>query len=55
MGLDMYLYLVKYESCSKYEKNLEERRKGFYPEEMQDQVGKGAYTGEKLIKFIATL
>ena len=32
----MYLYLGKYESCSKYDKNFEERRKGFYPEEMQE-------------------
>lgn len=36
MGLDMYLYLGKYESCSRYDKNFEERRKGFYPEEMQE-------------------
>jgi hypothetical protein len=36
MGLDMYLYVSKYESCSKYDQNFEERRTGFYPEELQE-------------------
>lgn len=35
MGLDMYLYLKKYEGCSRYAKGFEEKRKGFYPTELE--------------------
>lgn len=35
MGLDMYLYLEKYESCSRYNDDFEEKKKGFYPEELE--------------------
>lgn len=37
MGLDMYLYLRKYESCSKWStKDFEKKKKEFYPEELKE-------------------
>jgi hypothetical protein len=37
MGLDMYLYLRKHESCSQWStKNFEEEKKRFYPEELKE-------------------
>lgn len=37
MGLDMYLYLRKYESCCPWNtKDFEKERKGFYPEELKE-------------------
>lgn len=36
MGLDMYLYLKKYESVTSWEKGEAERKQGFYPEEMKE-------------------
>ena len=35
MGLDMYLYLSKYESVARWRENGEERAKSFYPAELQ--------------------
>lgn len=36
MGLDMYLYLEKYESCGYWDRNFEEKKKNFYPEELRE-------------------
>lgn len=36
MGLDMYLYLEKYESVSCYSKNFSEKVKNFYPKELKE-------------------
>lgn len=36
MGLDMYLYLKKYESCGRWDANYEQKKEGFYPEELKD-------------------
>lgn len=35
MGLDMYLYLEKYESCGTWHKDYEEKAVGFYPAELK--------------------
>lgn len=35
MGLDMYLYLRKSEYCGRWDKDYEEKKKGFYPEELE--------------------
>ena len=34
MGLDMYLYLRKYESCGIWDKDYNEKKVNFYPEEL---------------------
>lgn len=36
MGLDMYLYLRKYESVSHWSKDSNERKEGFYPPELKE-------------------
>lgn len=36
MGLDMYLYLRKYESCGRWDKDYEKKVNGFYPEELKE-------------------
>ena len=37
MGLDMYLYLRKHESCSEWStKDFEKKKKEFYPEELKE-------------------
>lgn len=36
MGLDMYLYLRKYESCSQWDKDFEKKKKEFYPVELKE-------------------
>lgn len=36
MGLDMYLYLRKYESCSQWDKDFEKKKKDFYPVELKE-------------------
>ena len=36
MGLDMYLYLRKYESCSKWDKDYLEKKPNFYPEDLKE-------------------
>ena len=35
MGLDMYLYLRKYENCSRWNNNYEQKKDGFYPQELK--------------------
>ena len=35
MGLDMYLYLRKYESCTNWDKDYLEKRPNFYPEDLK--------------------
>ena len=36
MGLDMYLYLRKYEGCSQWDKDFEKKKKEFYPKELKE-------------------
>lgn len=36
MGLDMYLYLEKYESVGRWDDDAEQKKKGFYPKELED-------------------
>lgn len=36
MGLDMYLYLSKYESCGSWTPNYESRKVDFYPQELAE-------------------
>jgi len=36
MGLDMYLYLRKYEGCSRWDKDFEKKKKEFYPKELKE-------------------
>ena len=36
MGLDMYLYLRKSESCGRWDNDYEQKKVGFYPEELKD-------------------
>lgn len=38
MGLDMYLYLRKYEGLGRWDNNMEQRKAGFYPEELEGFV-----------------
>lgn len=42
MGLDMYLYLNRYESVTPWEKGGTEKKEGFYPEEMKE-FGEGIF------------
>ena len=35
MGLDMYLYLEKYESCSRFNEDYKQKKDTFYPEELE--------------------
>ena len=36
MGLDMYLFLQKYESCCEWDKDVIEKKAHFYPEELKE-------------------
>ena len=36
MGLDMYLYLRKYESCGQWDKDFQKKKKDFYPVELKE-------------------
>ena len=36
MGLDMYLYVKKYESVSRWDEKAQEKVKSFYPKELQE-------------------
>ena len=38
MGLDMYLYLRKYESCTHWDKEYPVKRVDFYPEDLTDMA-----------------
>ena len=35
MGLDMYLYAEKYESCGSWHNNYEKKKKNFYPKKLE--------------------
>lgn len=35
MGLDMYLYVNKYESCSQFDDDYKQKKDTFYPEELK--------------------
>lgn len=35
MGLDMYLYLRKHESIGRWDESFEQKKEGFYPEELK--------------------
>ena len=49
MGLDMYLYLEKYESVAPWREDAVERAKSFYPAELK-QFGNDIYKREFLVK-----
>lgn len=49
MSLDIYLYLKKYESVSRYDKDGDAKAKGFYPKELR-KFAERQFKGDDLSK-----
>lgn len=56
MGLDMYLYVKKYESCCSWRGDYEKKKVGFYPEELKEigeQIDKNNFMSKETLYQVA--